>query len=241
MGEAMATTMTTGEGVTTTTTTTAADGTMMMTTMEGGESLWKEALRNTVVFLCLAEYSNEVKDMMERIHLDVKLEKLPECKEMLKAYLKEEIIHYPTPYQRELEMIPAILYSGDDDDDNTITNNNNNNNTSSLRNHWHETFHTRIIQHNLRIVSLYYRQIHTSRLAQLLSLDIPTTEKHVSQMVSNGTLYAKMDRPSDIVRFVKKRSEEEILSDWAGDIKGLLNLVEETTYLIQKEKMVQSH
>lgn len=193
--------------------------------------LWKEALRNTVVFLCLAEYSNEVKDMMERINMDVKLEKIHECKEMVRSYLKMEIIHYPTPYQVELESIPAFMYSDDDDDAST----------SSLRQHWHETFHTRIIQHNLRIVSLYYRQIHISRLSQLLSLDVPSTEKHISAMVSSGTLYAKMDRPSDIVRFTKKRSEEEILSDWAGDIKGLLNLVEETTYLIQKEKMVQSH
>lgn len=204
------------------------------------ESLWKEALRNTVVFLCLAEYSNEVKDMMERIHLDVKLEKLIECKEILRSFLKVEIIHYPTPYQVELESIPAIMYSGEDDDD-TDDNINNNNNNSLLRQHWHETFHTRIIQHNLRIISIYYRQIHTSRLAQLLSLDVAATEKHISAMVSSGTLYAKMDRPADIVRFTKKRSEEEILSDWAGDIKGLLNLVEETTYLIQKEKMVQSH
>ena len=30
------------------------------------EAKWKEALTNTVVFLCLSEYSNEVKDMMER-------------------------------------------------------------------------------------------------------------------------------------------------------------------------------
>lgn len=203
-------------------------------------SLWKEALQNTVVFLCLAEYSNEVKDMMERIHTDVKLEKLHECKEVLRSFLKEEIIHYPTPYQVELEAIPAIMYSGEDDDNDDINNNNNNNN-SLLRQHWHETFHTRIIQHNLRIISIYYRQIHTSRLSQLLSLDVAATEKHISAMVSSGTLYAKMDRPADTVRFTKKRSEEEILSDWAGDIKGLLNLVEETTYLIQKEKMVQSH
>ncbi|KAL3756900.1 hypothetical protein ACHAWU_007741 [Discostella pseudostelligera] len=40
---------------------------------------------------------------------------------------------------------------------------------------------------------------------------------------------------------VLKRSEEEILSDWAGDIKGLLNLEERPTSLIQKEKMIQSH
>ena len=41
---------------------------------------WKEALTNTVVFLCLSEYSNEVKDMMERIRLDPKLEKIVECR-----------------------------------------------------------------------------------------------------------------------------------------------------------------
>ena len=60
-------------------------------------------------------------------------------------------------------------------------------------------------------------------------------------MVSNGSLYAKIDRPKDIVRFNKTRSSEEVLSDWAGDIKTLLHLVDETSYLIQKENMVQSH
>lgn len=60
-------------------------------------------------------------------------------------------------------------------------------------------------------------------------------------MVSFGSLYAKIDRPKDIVRFAKKRCEEEVLTDWAEDIKELLGLVEKTTYLIQKENMVQSH
>lgn len=52
----------------------------------GGEDMneealgWKEALTNTVVFLCLSEYSNEVKDMMERIRLDPRLEKIVECR-----------------------------------------------------------------------------------------------------------------------------------------------------------------
>lgn len=198
------------------------------------ESQWKEALTNTVVFLCLSEYSNEVKDMMERVNLDLKLEKIPECKETLAAYLKDEIIHYPLPHQTMLESIPAFNDSGESDDKAAEA-------SSMLKEHWHTTFHTRIIQHNLRVASVYYRQIHTSRLAQLLSLDTIQTEKHISQMVSNGTLYAKIDRPKDIVRFMKKRSEEEVLTDWASDIKELLGLVETTSYLIQKENMVQSH
>lgn len=200
------------------------------------ESRWKEALTNTIVFLCLSEYSNHVKDMMERVNLDPKLEKIPECKETLAKYLKEEIIHYPLPHQATLESSPAFVDDGEtDNDDDDIAS------ASALKEHWHSTFHTRVIQHNLRIASLYYRQIHTSRLAQLLSLTAAETEKHISQMVSSGTLYAKIDRPKDIVRFMKKRCEEEVLSDWAADIKSLLGLVEKTTYLIHKENMVQNH
>ena len=197
---------------------------------EDDTNKWKESLTNTVVFLCLSEYSNEVKDMMERINLDPQLEKIVECKETIKSFLKNEIIHYPLPHQTMLESIPAFVNGGETTDA-----------SLALKEHWHTTFHTRIIQHNLRVASLYYRQIHTSRLATLLSLSTAETEQHLSNMVSSGALYAKIDRPKDIVRFAKKRCEEEVLSDWAADIKELLGLVEETSYLIQKENMVQSH
>mmetsp|Transcript_11099 Transcript_11099/g.16634 ORF Transcript_11099/g.16634 Transcript_11099/m.16634 type:complete len:471 (-) Transcript_11099:206-1618(-) len=197
---------------------------------DGDDTKWKESLTNTVVFLCLSEYSNEVKDMMERINLDPQLEKIGECKETITSFLKNEIIHYPLPHQAMLESIPAFVNGGETDDA-----------SLALKGHWHTTFHTRIIQHNLRVASMYYRQIHTSRLATLLSLTTPETEQHLSNMVSSGALYAKIDRPKDIVRFAKKRCEEEVLSDWAADIKELLGLVDETTYLIQKENMVQSH
>jgi len=198
------------------------------------ENELKEALTNTVVFLCLSEYGNEMKDMMERINLDTNLDKIPECRETIQSFLKKEIIHYPLPHQTALESLPAFNM----EDDNTIPPSPF---ESSLASHWHTTFHTRIIQHNLRISSVYYRRIHLSRLAQLLSLSRDDLEKHISQMVSAGSLYAKIDRPKDIVRFKKERKEEEILSDWAADIKSLLNLVEKTTYLIHKENMVQGH
>jgi len=154
--------------------------------------------------------------------------------ETIQSFLKKEIIHYPLPHQTALESLPAFNM----EDDNTIPPSPF---ESSLASHWHTTFHTRIIQHNLRISSVYYRRIHLSRLAQLLSLSRDDLEKHISQMVSAGSLYAKIDRPKDIVRFKKERKEEEILSDWAADIKSLLNLVEKTTYLIHKENMVQGH
>ena len=102
-----------------------------------------------------------------------------------------------------------------------------------LAKHWHDIFHRRIIQHNVRIASLYYKQIHGARLAQLLGLDLERLEKEISSMVSDRSVYAKIDRPKDIVRFAAVKSPEAILSDWAADVEKLLDLVETTTHLIK--------
>jgi 26S proteasome regulatory subunit N5 len=59
-------------------------------------------------------------------------------------------------------------------------------------------------------------------------------------MVSDGTVYAKIDRPADIVRFQPPQTSESILTDWVGDIDKLLHLVETTTHLIHKEQMTSA-
>jgi PCI domain len=43
---------------------------------------------------------------------------------------------------------------------------------------------TRVVQHNIRVASKYYKQIRCSRLATLLGLDEDATERAVSAMVS---------------------------------------------------------
>ncbi len=139
----------------------------------------------------------------------------------IQLLLKKEIINYPLPNQVELESWPAFLEGGAD-----------------LTAFWHETFHRRIIQHNIRVVSLYYKRIHGVRLAQLLGLDANRLEKELSSMVSDGSVYAKIDRPKDIVRFSATKTPEAVLSDWAADIDKLLNLVETTVHLIHKENMM---
>jgi 26S proteasome regulatory subunit N5 len=136
----------------------------------------------------------------------------------LKLLLKKETIKYPLANQQELESWPAFK-----EDD--------------LASHWHDVFHTRIIQHNVRIASLYYRRIRGSRLAQLLGLDLSRLEQEISSMVSDGSVYAKIDRPEDTIRFAAAKNPEVILSDWAADIDKLLHLVETTTHLINKENM----
>jgi 26S proteasome regulatory subunit N5 len=186
------------------------------------ETLWVPALQATVVFLALSPYTNEQQDMMNRINLDTNLEKITSFHGTMKLFLKKEIISYPIVNQTELESIPAFT-EGEEGD--------------SLPSFWHEMFHTRVIQHNIRVASLYYQRIHGTRLAQLLQLDAGRLEKEIASMVSDGSVYAKIDRPNDIVRFAAPRTPEAVLSDWASDIGKLLHMVETTTHLIHKENM----
>ena len=194
-------------------------------TIQKDDSLWKNALQNTVLFLALSPYSMEQQDMLQRLKLDSNLEKLEACHKTITLLLTKEIVSYPLPHQQELESFDGFTTCGDGDED--------------LIGHWKNTFRTRIIQHNVRVASLYYRRIHGGRLAQLLGLSSEELEKEVAAMVSNGEVYAKIDRPNDIIRFKQEGNPETVLSDWASDISTLLHLVETTSHLIQKENMTR--
>jgi len=191
-------------------------------TVQQEEEQWREALQSTVLFLTLSSFSMEQQDMLHRINADPNVEKLEACQKTIQSLLKKEIIAYPLPHQVEMESMNAFTVGGND-----------------LAVYWHETFRTRIIQHNIRVASMYYQRIHGSRLAQLIGLSGKELEKEIANMVSNGQVYAKIDRPNDIVRFKQQKGAEAVLSDWASDITTLLNLVDTTSHLIQKENMTK--
>eukprot|EP00557_Chaetoceros_sp_GSL56_P013635 CAMPEP_0176478302 /NCGR_PEP_ID=MMETSP0200_2-20121128/1113_1 /TAXON_ID=947934 /ORGANISM="Chaetoceros sp., Strain GSL56" /LENGTH=459 /DNA_ID=CAMNT_0017874229 /DNA_START=84 /DNA_END=1463 /DNA_ORIENTATION=+ len=194
----------------------------LTSTVQQNEDQWKEALQYTVLFLSLSPYSMEQQDLLHRINTDSNIDKLKTCKETIKLFLTKEIIAYPIPHQDELEGLNAFAMGG-----------------QASTQHWKDIFRKRVIQHNIRVASIYYQRIRGTRLAQLLGLSGKELEKEISSMVSNGEVYAKIDRPSDIVRFKQEKGAEAVLSDWASDIKTLLNLLDTTSHLIQKEKMTQ--
>jgi 26S proteasome regulatory subunit N5 len=132
--------------------------------------------------------------------------------------LKKEIIHYPIPNLEEIETMAVFVEDG-------------------LQSYWHDILYRRIIQHNIRIVAMYYTRIHGKRLGQLLHLAPDVLEEEIASMVSDGTIYAKIDRPADVIRFQKPMSSETILTNWSSQIEKLLHLVDTTTHLIHKEQM----
>jgi len=92
----------------------------------------------------------------------------------------------------------------------------------------YQDLHTRVIEHNIRVVAQYYTQITIPRLTALLDLTANQTEETVSRLVVSGTVWARIDRPSGIINFRSKRNAEDIMNDWSSDMQKLLGLVEKS-------------
>ncbi len=79
---------------------------------------------------------------------------------------------------------------------------------------------------NIGVMAEYYQRVKSARLAQLLDLSEAETEKYISEMVSSGSVWAKIDRPKGIVTFRKRQEPNDQLNDWSHNINELLGLLE---------------
>jgi len=184
---------------------------------------WQDALKNIIIFVILSQFDNEQSDLINRIKSIKKLQDLEKYQNTLKHFLTPELIHWSKfnlIYSAELKAQPA--FSNPDN--------------GSAR--W-EDLNKRVIEHNIRVISKYYTRISIQRLAQLLDLEEDTAEKSLSDLVVSKIVFAKIDRPAKIVQFSKRKDPNDIMNDWANNITDLLNLVEKTCHLINKEHMVQ--
>lgn len=87
----------------------------------------------------------------------------------------------------------------------------------------------------------YYTRIRLARMAELLDLSTGETEEFLSQLVVSKTVQAKSDRPSGVVHFQQMKDPSDVLNDWAHDLSTLMQLVNKTTHLINKEECVHKH
>lgn len=182
--------------------------------------VWGESLKSFVYFLILSKHSNEQQDLLHRSLTTEKesLLQIPEFHACLNLFTTNEIIPFPFLNQGTLEDLPARTENGEE-----------------LAAHFATTLHQRVVQYNIRVAASCYTRVTGTRLAQLLSLEGGVLERELSAMVSDGDLYARINRPSDIVCFEKSKSHEERLSEVGSDLDKLLSLCNDTTHLIAKE------
>jgi 26S proteasome regulatory subunit N5 len=96
------------------------------------------------------------------------------------------------------------------------------------------------LDQNVRVVAQYYTRITLPRLTSLLDLTAQQTEDTLARLVVSGTIWARVDRPAQIVNFRSKRSAEDVMNDWSSDMQKLLSLVEKTWMGMNAAQAAQS-
>ncbi|CAM6031447.1 unnamed protein product, partial [Sphagnum compactum] len=100
----------------------------------------------------------------------------------------------------------------------------------------------RIVEHNIRIVSLYYERVTLNRLGELISSNMVSeenlAEKYVCRLVANKTLWAKIDRVSGIVVFKRRPTTSQVLNEWKTNVENVLRNVVHACHLISKDEIL---
>eukprot|EP00056_Hartaetosiga_gracilis_P021079 m.22645 g.22645 ORF g.22645 m.22645 type:complete len:442 (+) comp8875_c0_seq1:82-1407(+) len=182
----------------------------------------RHALQSAALYLILAPYDNEQSDLIARLSKDEGLEDNEQVQSVLEVFTTNEVIPWRVfegqfgSFLRSTDVFPESE-RGD-----TL---------------WQE-LKDRIVDHNIRVMAKYYTRMKTPRMAELLELTEADAERSLARLVNAGTVFAKIDRPSQIVVFEKKQDPNDILNDWSHNVKSLVSLVEKATHLINKERMV---
>ncbi|KAK1228501.1 proteasome regulatory particle subunit [Marasmius sp. AFHP31] len=180
----------------------------------------KAALEHIVYYVVLAPHDNEQSDMLHRLFIDPALEKLQLHYNLVKCFTTRELMRWPgivQLYGEFLRQTPVF----------------------SIEKRW-EDLHTRIIEHNIRVVATYYTRITIPRLTSLLDLTRKQTEEILARLVVSKTIWARIDRPAEIISFRQPRSAEDVMNDWSSDMQKLLGLVEKTWMGMNAAQAAQS-
>lgn len=186
---------------------------------------WKEALTGYALYLMLAMFDNEQHDMLNKLYtLEAKkLDKIPAVKNLVKVFLTKELAPWPLPDEATIKACAPFQDKPHE----------------GATKRW-EMLEKRTTQHNIKVVSEYYDQIHMKRLCELIGLPEARVEKELSELVCSKFVFAKIDRPAGTIKFGQKQTYTDRLNDWSGSISKMLDLVENTCHLIQKEQMVHA-
>ncbi|KAI9799324.1 MAG: hypothetical protein M1825_004817 [Sarcosagium campestre] len=195
--------------------------------VEDTPALLSATLQRIIYFVLLAPHDNEQSDLLHRVNAEVRNSSVPLDAQLLKLFTIPELMRWPIVAQK----FGPHLCSSD------IFDVEKNEASPKAYERWQD-LRKRVIEHNVRVVAKYYTRVHLARLTQLLDLDEHETEVYISKMVTDKTIYARIDRPAKIVTFAKPSNPDDVLNEWSSSMKSLLGLLERVDHLITKEEMM---
>ncbi|KAG5505717.1 hypothetical protein JKF63_05052 [Porcisia hertigi] len=103
-----------------------------------------------------------------------------------------------------------------------------------------ELLRNRCSEHDIMVIARFYTRIPLKRLAELVHLSPEHTELFIMTMVTNKTLYAKMDRVDGLVVFEARKNTTEVISSWNDSVERSVALLDKASHLITKERMLHN-
>ncbi|KAI9631974.1 uncharacterized protein MKK02DRAFT_21179 [Dioszegia hungarica] len=203
------------------------------------EAAERNVLENIIIYVILAPYNNEQNDMLHKLYADSNLQNAETHYDLLKCFVTKELMRWPgieELYGPKIRTSP--VFAPDSDLGKKTGTNAEGKKPEELEKpgEWRwEQLHKRVVEHNIRVLASYYSRIHMSRLSELLDLPPLTTERTICKLVTDKTIFARIDRPAGIVTFKKKRDANDVLNVWSTDIGKMLGLVEKASHLVSKE------
>ncbi|CRG99039.1 26S proteasome regulatory subunit p55, putative [Plasmodium relictum] len=185
-------------------------------------NLWIDELKCYILFLILSPFDEQQSKFLNLVKIEKKrLKEIPIFEQLVKDFINQDLIHWPLQYQDELLHFYVF------------------NDTKFLggENRWN-LFKKKVMHHNIHVISNCYNKISLNRLSELLNASVEESENLLSELVSNKFLIAKIDRLYGIIKFGQKNNPENLLNNWSSQINQILDLLEESSHLIQKERML---
>lgn len=193
-------------------------------TLDSDGSKKTEAFQNFVIYLLIAPYDNEKVDMLNYVQKNYAREL--EANDLLQRFVSKLLSYELLPLnETEIEQQMRAYTPFKD-----VTENNKQHLKDFIR---------QLIQHNLRVIAKYYSKIRISTLSRLIGVTEDRAEQEIGDMVVNKRVQAKINRLAWEVTFKQKnQSANAHLDNWNSDIRLLLDKVEQTCHLINREKIV---
>jgi 26S proteasome regulatory subunit N5 len=110
-----------------------------------------------------------------------------------------------------------------------------------------KNYRTATIEHNIKVFATYYERAYLSHMSEFLDINVDETEKHLCNLIVNKSIKAKIDRLTGIVSFKHTHftvqradkpttcQQDHNLKSWLHQISTLMDVIDSTTHLINKE------
>ncbi len=179
----------------------------------------RNLLENYVLYLVIDTYGPEKLKYLLNLETDYEeeLSQSPHLLGLVKAFLSQELISIDIRSYGVLQLDAFIIKEGENQ----------------------KNFQKQLIQHNIRVIAKYYDRIYLARMAQLVGCNQEILEAEICESINKKLIHSKIDRIQGLVYFKQKKTENDVLNEWRSDIHKILDLVDHTCNLINREYDIQ--